>query len=41
VIALGDEASELPRVREIVEAFKRHFQQQSVAMIAHRSCVSF
>lgn len=41
VIALGDEASELPLVREIIEAYKRRFQQQSVAMIAHRSCVTF
>lgn len=41
VIALADEASGLPRVREIIEAYKRRFQQQSVAMIAHRSCVAF
>lgn len=40
-IALGDETRDLPRVREVVEAYKIRFKQQSVAVIAHRSCVSF
>lgn len=40
-IALGDEQRDLPRVRQIVDAYKMRFKQQSVAIIAHRSCVAF
>lgn len=41
LIALADEASDLPRVREIAEAYKRRFNQQSVGIITRSSCVSF
>jgi hypothetical protein len=41
LIALGDEASDLPRVREIAEAYKRRFNQHSVGIITRSSCVSF
>ena len=41
LIALGDEVRDLPRIREIIDAYKSMFKQQSVGMIAHRSCVSF
>lgn len=41
VIALGDEARDIPRVREVVEAYKREFKQQSVGIFAHTACVSF
>lgn len=40
-IALSDESRDLPRVREVVEAYKVRFKQQSVAVISHRSCVTF
>ena len=40
-IALGDEQRDIPRVREVVEAYKARFRQQSVAVIAQRSCVAF
>jgi Protein of unknown function (DUF3574) len=41
LIALGDEARDVPKVREVVEAYKRRFKQQSVGIIARKSCVSF
>ena len=41
LIALGDEASDLPRVRAIAEAYKRRFNQHSVGIITRSSCVSF
>jgi hypothetical protein len=40
-IALSDEGRDLPRIREIVEAYKSQFKQQSVAIIANRSCIAF
>lgn len=41
MIALADAASEMTRVREIADAYKRRFRQQSVAIITRPSCVSF
>lgn len=41
VIALTDEVRDLPRVREVVETYKSRFNQHSVAVISHRSCVAF
>lgn len=41
VIALADEAKDLPRVREIVAAYKRQFSQQSVIVLTRRACVAF
>lgn len=41
VIALGQEQRDWPLVGEIVTAYKSRFNQHSVAVIAHRSCVSF
>lgn len=40
-IALADEQRDIDRVREVVEAYKARFKQQSVAVMAHRSCVAF
>ena len=41
VIALSDEARELPLVREIMAVYKRQFSQQSVGVITRRACVAF
>ena len=41
MIALADEMRDLERVREIAEAYKRRFNQQSVGIITRPSCVSF
>lgn len=41
VIALDDETVDMPRVREIIEAYKRQFSQQSVGVISRRACVAF
>jgi hypothetical protein len=40
LIALADETREFPLVREIANAYKREFRQESVAIIARPSCVA-
>lgn len=41
MIALADDKRGIALVREIAEAYKRRFNQQSVAIITRASCVSF
>ena len=41
VLVLGDETTDRPRVREIADAYKRRFQQQSVLTMMRPACVSF
>jgi hypothetical protein len=41
VLVLGDETADRPRVREIADAYKRRFQQQSVLTMMRPACVSF
>jgi hypothetical protein len=41
LIVLSDEARDSPRLTEVVEAYKRRFNQQSVGVITRRSCVAF
>jgi hypothetical protein len=38
---LGDETRDRAALDEIAEAYKRQFQQQAVALVIERSCVSF
>lgn len=38
---LGDEARDRAALDQIAEAYKREFQQQAVALVVERSCVSF
>lgn len=40
IIVLHGE-QDLPRVREVAEAYKDRFQQQSVGILTHRTCASF
>ena len=41
MIALADESRDLPRVRELIEAYQSRFRQESVGLIARRACVGF
>jgi hypothetical protein len=38
---LGDEAADREKLSEIAEAYKAQFDQQAVALVVERSCVSF
>jgi len=38
---LGDEARDRAALEDIAEAYKTQFQQQAVALVVERSCVSF
>ena len=40
-IVLPGQVDDVARLNEIVEAYKRHFKQQSVVMIVRPACVSF
>lgn len=40
-VFLGDEAAGRAALDEIAEAYKSQFQQQAVALVVERSCVSF
>jgi hypothetical protein len=40
-VFLGDEARDRAALDEIAEAYKTQFQQQAVALVVERSCVSF
>jgi hypothetical protein len=40
VIALNDEPRELPRIQEIVAAYKAQFRQDSVGILTRRACSS-
>ena len=41
LIALADETAGMTKVRELIDTYKRRFEQQSVGLITRRSCVSF
>lgn len=41
VVVLGDEARDAPRLKEIAEAYKARFRQQSVGIITQRGCAAF
>ena len=41
LIALADETAGMTKVRELIDTYKRRFEQQSVGLITRLSCVSF
>jgi hypothetical protein len=40
-VFLGDEARDRAALDQIADAYKSQFQQQAVALVVERSCVSF
>jgi uncharacterized protein DUF3574 len=40
-IAASDDRLAHAHMREVAEAYKRRFQQQSVGIVEHQACVSF
>lgn len=41
LIALDDEAGGMTSIRELIDIYKRRFDQKSVGLITRRACVSF
>jgi hypothetical protein len=41
LIALRDRAADMPRIEQIVDAYKSRFRQQSVGIVVRQACLSF